>query len=208
MSHSCSPDQQSTLYSFYRRRSFSILWHSRRKIPTQLLPDGVKSCQKKSSKLPPGFPWLVTLGNIFIFSRICNPLNCAQHPAQLSVVIIILKDFSSELLFCIPLFFSLLKYMSDISMLQALYYFTNLPLFVSPNPTFLLLHVLILFCFRFVEIRNYKIDLVSLLSVDLITGSTVIPVIPHRQGRDSPASPFISSPDKSLALSKARISLL
>ena len=141
----------------------------------------------------------MTLGNIFFFSRICNPLNCAQHPAQLSVVIIILKDFSSELLFCIPVFFSLLKYMSDISMLQALYYFTNLPLFVLPYPTLLtdifyfLLHVLILFCFRFVEIRNYKIDLVSLLSVDLITGSTVIPVIPHRQGRDSPRAQRVLS---------------
>ena len=48
-----------------------------------------------------------------------------------------------------------------------------------------LLHVIFSFYFYFwfVEIKKYKLDLVSLLSVDLITGSTVIPVIPHIEGR-------------------------
>ena len=59
---------------------------------------------------------------------------------------------------------------------------------------FLLFRVFIS-CFYFyflflLEIRNYKVDLVSLLSVDLITGSTVIPFIPHIEGRQQDNSPL------------------
>lgn len=40
-----------------------------------------------------------------------------------------------------------------------------------------------LFLFDFIlEIRTYKTDVVSLLSIDVITGSTVIPFIPHVEG--------------------------
>ena len=85
MNVSCNSHQKSTLwiYLFYRRRSFSILWHFEQKLPSPLLPAGTETCQKKTNKTSTWIP--LTLGNDLFSSEFAiSDLCSACSPPRVS----------------------------------------------------------------------------------------------------------------------------